>query len=266
MIHSIAQYLERIREARPLVHHITNYVTVNDCANITLQTGGLPVMADAIEEVEEMQQISNVLVLNIGTLNPELIRSMITAGQKANSLGNPVVLDPVGVGATSLRTQKAREILANVKVDIIKGNLAELGVLLGLEATVRGVEAGEVTGDIVAAARDFVGKHQITIAITGEQDMVFSSNNTALISNGHAMMGKISGTGCMCSSVLGSFAAVSGDMFQAAVGALTCFGIAGEMAALTGPSGPMAYKTALMDCVYALNKDLIHKYARVKAL
>lgn len=266
MIPTISKNLERVRESKPLVHHLTNYVTVNDCANIILQIGGLPVMADAIEEVAEMQQISNALVLNIGTLNTRLVKSMITAGQKANFLGHPVILDPVGVGATSMRTTKVGEILANVKVDIIKGNIAEIGVLAGLEASVRGVEAGVVSGDIVAAAQDFAGEQQTTIAITGEEDMVINSEKTAVIANGHVMMGKISGTGCMCSSILGAFAAVCDDMFQAAVATLTCFGIAGELAALTRPFGPLAYKTALMDCVYSLNADLINKYARVRTL
>lgn len=266
MIAGIINNLAKVRETKPLIHHLTNYVTVNDCANITLQIGGLPVMADAIEEVAEMQQISNALVLNIGTLNTELVKSMITAGQKANSLGHRVILDPVGVGATSMRTTKVGKILANVKVDIIKGNLAEIGILVGLEAIVRGVEAGEVSGDIMTAAQDFARKHQTTIAVTGKQDMIINSSKTAVISNGHAMMGKISGTGCMGSSILGAFAAVCDDMFQAAVAALACFGIAGELAALTNPPGPLAYKTALMDCVYGLNADLINQYARVKTL
>ena len=130
MIPIIIKNLERVRTSKPLIHHLTNYVTVNDCANITLQIGGLPVMADAIKEVAEMQQIANALVLNIGTLNTGLVKSMIAAG---------------------------REILTDVKVDIIKGNLAEIGVLAGLEATVRGVEAGEVSGDIIAAAQNFAG-------------------------------------------------------------------------------------------------------------
>lgn len=266
MIAGIINNLEKLRRSKPLIHHLSNYVTVNDCANITLQIGGLPVMADAIEEVAEMQQISDALVLNIGTLNSALVKSMIAAGQKANSLGHPVILDPVGVGATSMRTTKVGEILANVKVDIIKGNLAEIGILAGLEATVRGVEAGAVSGDIVAAAQDLAKKQQTTIAITGEQDMVINSASIAVIANGHAMMGKISGTGCMCSSILGTFAAVCEDMFQAAVAALTCFGIAGELVPLTNPPGPLAYKTALMDCVYGLNSDLINKYAQVKTL
>ena len=266
MIAGIIKNLEKLRESKPLIHHLTNYVTVNDCANITLQIGGLPVMADAIEEVAEMQQISDALVLNIGTLNTELVKSMIAAGQKANSLGHPVILDPVGLGATSMRTTKVGEILANVKVDIIKGNLAEIGILVGLEAVVRGVEAGGVSGDIVGAAQDFARKHQTTIAVTGEQDMIINSSKIAVISNGHIMMGKISGTGCMCSSILGAFATVCVDMFQAAVASLTCFGIAGELAALTNPPGPLAYKTALMDCVCGLNANLINQYARVKTL
>jgi hydroxyethylthiazole kinase len=266
LIPTIIENLEKVRKSNPLIHHITNYVTVNDCANITLQIGGLPVMADAIEEVAEMQQIANALVLNIGTLNSELVKSMIAAGQKANSLGHPVILDPVGAGATSMRTKKVNEILANVEVDIITGNLAEIGILVGLEATVRGVEAGEVSGDIMTGAQNFAEKHQTTIAVTGEQDMVINSEKTAIISNGHLMMAKISGTGCMCSSILGAFAAASDDMLQAAVAGLTCFGIAGELAALTNPPGPLAYKTALMDCVYGLNADLINKHAQVKML
>lgn len=262
----IANNLEKLRSLKPLVHHITNYVTVNECANITLQVGALPVMADAPEEVEEMVAISGALVLNIGTLNSGLIQAMIMAGKKANQLGIPVVLDPVGAGATGLRTDSVWAILNQVRVEVLKGNSAEIGFLAGLNAEVRGVEAGKVAGDLIKAARDLADRLQNVVVITGVEDLVISSFRMATIGNGHSFLGRITGTGCMCTSTIGAFAAVVEDKFEAAVSALVCYGVAGELAALGEIKGPFSYRTAFFDSVANLTTENIMKMARVKII
>lgn len=254
----------RLREVRPLIHHITNYVTANDCANAVIQIGALPVMADEAEEVEEMQSISNALVLNIGTVNRAVLESMVKAGQRANKMGNPVVLDPVGVGATAFRTEAVRRIMNEVKVDIIKGNQAEIAVLAGLNAIVKGVESGRVEGDLDSAAREYAARHQTVLVITGEIDRVFAPERQGTIRNGVSTMGNISGTGCMCASLLGAFAAVESSFFAAAMSAVCCFGIAGELAAGTLPAGHLAFKTALLDRLAAVTAADLRRVARVE--
>lgn len=261
----IYELLERIKEKKPLIHHITNWVTIYDCANITRAFGALPVMAHAIEESADMTSISSGLVLNIGTLTPDLVESMISAGKKANKIGIPVLLDAVGVGATALRTESANKIMKEVEVNIIKGNSAEIGVLAGANAVVKGVEAMGVEGDLVNIASRYAKEKNATVAITGVQDIVSNGKDTYLIDNGHKMMGSIVGTGCMAASVICSFAAVEKDYAFAATSALVCFGIVGELAAKSS-KGPGTYKEAFYDEAFSLNKEKIielQKYRRL---
>lgn len=257
------ELLEKIRAEKPLIHHLTNWVTIYDCANITRTTGALPVMAHAIEESAEMISIASALVLNIGTLTPQLIESMISAGKAANQKGIPIVLDAVGVGATKLRTDSAQKIMQEVKVSIIKGNSAEIGILAGVEAEVKGVEAMGVEGDPVEIAESLARDKEATVVITGKQDIVSDGENTYLINNGHEMMGNIVGTGCMATSVIGSFAAIEKDYAFAATSALVCYGIAGELAAESGKSnGPGTYKEIFYDEMYNMNTEKIKRYAK----
>ncbi|MFH1849885.1 MAG: hydroxyethylthiazole kinase [archaeon] len=248
--------LEKVREKKPLVHHLTNWVTIYDCANITRSIGALPVMAHAIEESADMVRIAGALVLNIGTLTPQMIDSMISAGKKANELGIPVVLDAVGVGATPLRTDSANRILDNVRVSIIKGNSAEIGVLAGAEAEVRGVEAMSLSGNPKKIAETYAKAKSATVVMTGKTDIVSNGTDTYMIKNGHEMMGCIVGTGCMAASVIGAFAAVEKDYAAAAASALVCFGVAGELAAGTS-NGPGSYKENFYDEIYNLDKEKI---------
>ena len=250
-----------VREKRPLVYHITNYVTVNDCANITLCVGGSPVMADAREEVEEMAAIASSLVLNIGTLNPSLVESMIAAGGMANDRGIPVILDPVGAGATKLRTDSALRLLDELKIAVLKGNAGEIGVLAGAGGKVRGVDSHGLTGDPAGIARDFARKMKITVAISGSTDIVTDGRDVLLVDNGHPMMGSISGTGCMAASVIGAFTAVAADPFYATAGAFAAFGIAGERAAEKA-RGPMSFKTALFDNLASLEPATLSTCAK----
>jgi hydroxyethylthiazole kinase len=238
--------LNEIRQKKPLVHHITNYVTVNDCANITLCVGASPVMSHAWEEVEEMVRYAGALVLNIGTLDPYQEKSMLLAGHAANALDIPVIVDPVGTGATRYRTDFMSHLIKELRISVIKGNAGEIGVLAGADARVRGVDSGVVSGDLLAIARDFALETGITVAISGVTDIISDGDHVIVVENGHPMMGRISGTGCMAASVIGSFAAVHRDMAEASAASLAAFGIAGERAA-RNCSGPGSFKTALFD-------------------
>jgi len=261
---SFADLFYRVRKNRPLVHHITNYVTVNDCANITICAGGAPVMADAPEEVVEMAALAGALVLNIGTLSTAQVESMLLAGRMANERGIPIILDPVGAGATQFRTVTARRLLEDLEIAILKGNAGEIGVIAGAEATVRGVDSCGLTGDPVSIARDFAELKEITVAISGSTDIITNGRHTLLVDNGHPMMGSISGTGCMASSVTGTFAAESRDFVTAAAAALAAFGIAGERAAAEA-MGPFTFKTALFDELANLTPEDIAAGAKIRS-
>jgi len=260
-----ANLFTRVREKRPLVHHITNYVTVNDCANITLCAGGAPVMADAPEEVREMAAVAGALVLNIGTLNKTQIESMILAGGMANDRKIPVILDPVGAGATRFRTESAQRLLDELEITILKGNAGEIGVLAGAEAKVRGVDSHGMTGDPVKIALDFAKAAGITVVISGATDIVTDGKRVLLVENGHPMMGSISGTGCMAASVTGVFAAESADPVTASAAALAAFGIAGENAA-AGARGPFSFKTALFDELATLTPEDLSAGVRIRTV
>jgi hydroxyethylthiazole kinase len=241
-----ADIFTRVQKNRPLVHHITNYVTVNDCANITICVGASPVMADAPEEVAEMTAVAGALVLNIGTLNAAQIESMILAGRTANERRIPVILDPVGAGATRFRTDTTKRLLDELKVTVLKGNAGEIGVIAGAEATVRGVDSHALTGNPLTIACELATTLGITVAISGATDIVTDGRHSLLVENGHPLMGSISGTGCMAASVIGAFCAESKDPVTAASAALAAFGLAGEKAA-AGARGPFSFKTALFD-------------------
>lgn len=255
--------LIRLREKRPLVHHITNYVTVNDCANITIAAGAAPVMADAPEEVCEMVTFAGALVLNIGTLNKGQIESMMLAGGMANDRKIPVILDPVGAGATRFRTRSALRLLDELDITILKGNAGEIGVLAGAEAQVKGVDSFGMTGDPVHVARDFANQAGITVVVSGATDIVTDGSQVLLVENGHPMMGSISGTGCMAASLIGAFSAVSEDPVSASAAALAAFGIAGEKAA-AGARGPYSFRTALFDEMALLTHDDLVSGARIR--
>ena len=251
-----------VREKHPLVHHITNYVTVNDCANITIAAGAAPVMADAPEEVCEMVTFAGALVLNIGTLNRGQIESMILAGGMANDRKIPVILDPVGAGATRFRTDSALRLLDELKITILKGNAGEIGVLAGAEAQVRGVDSFGMTGDPIRIAQHFAKRAGVAVVVSGATDIVTDGKRILLVENGHPMLGSISGTGCMAASVTGAFASVADDPVIASAAALAAFGIAGEKAA-AGARGPYSFKTALFDEMAALKPEDLTSGARI---
>ncbi|MDQ4128689.1 MAG: hydroxyethylthiazole kinase [Actinomycetota bacterium] len=225
--------LRELSSQKPLVHHLTNYVTVNLVANTTLSTGALPVMAHAREEVVEMVSLASALVVNIGTLDPTFVEAVLLAGNRANERGIPVVLDPVGAGATSFRTQTAERLLSELAISAVCGNAGEISTLAGLAAEVRGVES--LAGDAQQAATKAAGAFGTTVVATGETDYVSDGERTLAVSNGHPLMGKIVGSGCASTAVVGCFAAVGGADAETVAHALAYFGYAGQAA--TGRAG-----------------------------
>ena len=257
--------LRAVRTQTPLVHHITNYVTVNDCANITLCGGGAPVMAHAPDEVEEMVQYAGALVLNIGTLDQAQIDSMLLAGRAASARDIPIILDPVGAGATTLRTQAARRLMTDLPISILKGNAGEIGVLAGVDAKVRGVDSAGITGDPVEITREYAARSGMTIVMSGATDIISDGSRVLLVENGDPRMGAISGTGCMAASVTGVYAAVHQDRVISSAAALAAFGIAGEQAAAHA-RGPGSFKVTLFDTLAALTPEDIEKDARIRSV
>lgn len=243
----------KMREKSALIHHITNWVTINDCAQIVRRWGCLPVMAHAKEEVGEMVNLAGALVLNIGTLTVELVDAMISAGKTANKKGIPVVLDAVGVGATKLRTEQAKRLLDEIRIDILKGNAGEIATLAGVEAEVKGVESISVSGDAGETAKTLAKKLGNIVAITGAVDLVSDGKTILALKYGHPLMGEVVGTGCVCASTIGCFASVGGDYLGLTAQALGCFGLAGEQA--SGQASPGDFMWRFFNVIDEMSKN-----------
>jgi hydroxyethylthiazole kinase len=255
--------LKRIREKKPLVHNITNYVVMNNTANALLACGASPVMAHAAEEVEEMVAFAGALVLNIGTLTPEWVESMLMAGRKANELNVPVVLDPVGSGATGLRTRSARRIIDEISITVVRGNASEVLSLAREGSRTKGVDSIHSVDEAADAAVTLAGELGTTVAITGEVDLVTCEGRILMIHNGHRLMGYVTGTGCTATALIGAFLAVDPDSVTASATALACFGIAGEMASGKA-EGPGSFQVGLLDALYAMTEKEIEKGAKIQ--
>ena len=257
---SAGQTLRELRERKPLVHQITNYVVMNETANATLALGALPVMAHAPQEVEEMAALAGALVLNIGTLSEHWVEAMVLAGKAANG---PIVLDPVGAGATRYRTETAKRLLSELDVTVVRGNAAELATLAGREAEIRGVEsiaAGDDPAELARAAARVLGT---VVSVTGPVDHVSDGERVIAVANGDELMGTVSGTGCMSTAATGSFlAAKPGEPLEAAAEALVAFGVAGEDAA-RGANGPGTFHAGLYDALYNLDPATLDGRAKV---
>lgn len=252
--------IENLRRNKPLVHCMTNYVTVNDVANILLACGGSPIMADDISEVEEIVAISNALLINIGTLNERTIKSMIKAGKAANAKNIPVILDPVGAGASALRSNTVKRLTTEVKFAVIKGNMSEVSFIDGLNATVRGVDTSQDDDgfDATVVAKSVANKFNCIVVITGAIDTVSDRLKATKISNGTAEMGKITGTGCMLGAVIGAYIGASGDMFTAAVTAVSAMGISGEIAYDRAKDlGTGSFRVALIDAMSRIDDNTL---------
>jgi hydroxyethylthiazole kinase len=255
--------LGALRERKPLVHQITNYVVMNETANATLALGTLPVMAHAREEVEEMVALAGALVLNIGTLSPHWVEAMLAAGKAANAGGVPVVLDPVGAGATTYRTTTARRILVEVDVTVLRANQGETATLVGQEAEVRGVESIGGGGNPAELARAAARNLGVVAAVTGVVDHVSDGERVLSVANGHALLAAVTGTGCMASAITGCFLAVKrGSPLEAAAEALAAFGVAAEDAAREA-RGPGSFHVALYDALAALDPDTLDARAKI---
>lgn len=246
--------LNRIREQGPLVHNITNYVVMNFTANALLALGASPVMAHAVEEVEEMISLSKALVLNIGTLSREWIESMLRAGKKAAEMNIPVVLDPVGAGATRLRTQTARRIIDQTRVSLVRGNASEILSLGGNPVHTKGVDSTHSVQEAAQTAQALARELGTCVAITGATDLVTDGRHTIGVENGHSMMGRITGTGCAASALGAAFLAVDPDPIRAAASALAFCGLTGEQAGEVA-SGPGSFQTAFLDALYRITPE-----------
>jgi hydroxyethylthiazole kinase len=258
-----ATALENIRQRGVLVHSITNYVVMNSTANALLAAGASPVMAHAQEEVEEMAALAAALVLNIGTLEPAWITSMRMAGAVANSENTPVILDPVGAGATRYRTDTARLLAQELNISVVRGNASETLSLGGVDATTRGVDAAHDVEEAARVALELADRLATVVAITGEVDLVTDGRCVLRVEAGHPLMGRVTGTGCTATALTAAFAAVEKDFAAAAAGALAYLGIAGERAAQRA-AGPGSFQVALTDSLYDITPEDLTREARIR--
>jgi hydroxyethylthiazole kinase len=258
-----ASLLGTVRKTQPLVHHITNWVTIYDCAQLVKSFGASPVMAHAEEEAADMASLASALVLNIGTLTTDIIESMKRAARAANTGGAPVVLDVCGAGATSYRDRMAAELLDAVRIDIIKGNASEIARVAGEQVKTRGVDAGAVGGDMERIAGTLASARDCVVVVTGSEDIVAGKGALHRVRNGHGLMSRVVGTGCMAASAIGTFAgACPADLPLAAVAGLVCYEIAAELAAESA-TGPGTFKAMLFDRVESLTADEIISRQRI---
>ncbi|MEW9668006.1 hydroxyethylthiazole kinase [Ammoniphilus sp. 3BR4] len=261
----IAQKLDKVRKVNPLVHNITNVVVTNFTANGLLSLGASPVMAYAKQEVADMAKIAGALVLNMGTLNETEIEAMIIAGRAANESDVPVIFDPVGAGATAYRTETARRILREVKVGAVRGNAGELANIVGENWTVKGVDTGEGSGDMVALAEKAARLLSCLVVITGKEDIVSDGTKTVLVKNGHPILTKVTGTGCLLTSVIGAFAAVEHNLMEAAVAALAYYGIAAEQAVgLVGSNRPGSFQIEFLNQLAQVTSAQVNELAVIE--
>ena len=264
------EMLKNLRNKSPLIHNITNYVTANDCANILIACGASPIMADEIEEVEEITSLCAGLNINIGTLNKRTIPAMLAAGKKSNELDHPIVLDPVGVGASRLRTDTAKELLEQVDFSVIRGNLSEIKGLAFGKSYTRGVDSidfinKENLDTVVEFAKEFSKKLSAVIVITSTTDIVTDGDKAYCVYNGDKMMSKITGSGCQLSAMLAAYISANKKyILEAALAGVCAMGLCGETAKLRmGESdGNSSYRNYLIDAVYNLNPEDLQKGAR----
>lgn len=265
--------LNLVKDTNPLVHCITNYVTVNDCANILLACGGAPIMADDTEEVEEITSICGGLVLNIGTLNKHTIPAMFLAGKKSKELGHPIILDPVGAGASALRTNTAIQLMKEMQCTVIRGNISEIKTLALGSGTTKGVDADilDVVNEqnlkaSVAFAKNFSRESGAVIVITGAIDIVADSEKTYVIKNGHPIMARITGSGCMLTAMIGAYVVANqSDVLGATAAAVAAMGLCGEKAYAklkANNTGNSTFRNDLIDEIFKLDGEELDQGAR----
>ena len=258
-----AENLLALREKKPLIHNITNYVLMNYTANALLAMGASPVMAHAQNEVEDMVAFAGALVLNIGTLTDDWISSMIKAGKKASQLDTPIILDPVGSGATPLRTNSAKNIISQTKIKVIRGNASEILSLRDENSKTKGVDSIHTVDEAAEAARNLADELHTTLAITGPVDLITDGTRVLRVSNGHPLMGYVTGTGCTATATIGAFLAVDDDPLSATATALAFFGLAGEIAAETA-SAPGTFMIQLLDALYTITPERLKQGCKIQ--
>jgi hydroxyethylthiazole kinase len=265
MAKKAAESLRRVRERKPLVHNITNYVVMNYTANALLACGASPVMAHAAEEVEEMVSLAGALVLNIGTLSPSWVQAMLKAGKKANAVQVPVILDPVGAGATRLRTDSAKRLIEELAIQVIRGNASEILSLGGGKSgsRTRGVDSVHTVDQVKEVAAELAKELRTTLAITGAVDLITDGERACRVMNGHERMGQVTGTGCTATVIIGAFLAVNPDPLEAATQGLSYFGLAGEKAAAKALS-PGSFQIALLDALYEMKEEELRAGAKIQ--
>ena len=269
----VVELLNRLKNKKPLIHNITNYLTVNDCANILLAIGASPIMADDLKESADITSIASALVINIGTLNERTIESMIASGKKANELNIPVVLDPVGAGASLFRNETTKRILEEIKISVLRGNMSEIKFIAGLESETKGVDASESdlksdSDEGIRVAKSLAKRFNCTVAITGVCDIVSDGEKSVTIENGTKMLSNVTGTGCMTTALVGGYLGAcetKDDLFIAAVSGIVSMGICGEIAEeRAGSIGLGSFHMAIIDAVSNLDEEDLLKRSKIK--
>ena len=264
-IENITADIKKVRRKKPLIHNITNYVVMNFSANALLALGASPVMSHAVEEVEDMVSLSDALVINIGTLSDKWVEAMIKAGKQANKKQIPVILDPVGVGATPLRNEVTKELLREIDFSVIRGNLSEILAIGNKRSHTKGVDSVVEIENYIETAFEISNILKTTIAITGETDIVTNGKQLLQIENGHPLMQYVTGTGCVASAIIAACSAIDSNNLTAATAGLIAWNLAGEQASLK-TTAPGSYKIALLDSLYNLKEEYITQNAKISKI
>jgi hydroxyethylthiazole kinase len=258
-----ASNLAALREKKPLIHNITNYVVMNYTANALLAMGASPVMAHAHNEVEEMVSYAGALVLNIGTLTADWIESMIIAGRKASEQKTPIILDPVGSGATTLRTDSAKKIIEQTNIDVIRGNASEILSLRHKDSKTKGVDSIHSVEEATETAKILAKELKTILAITGPVDLVTNGDSALRVSNGHPLMGYVTGTGCTATVTIGAFLAIDENPVSATATALAFFGLAGEVAGEKA-SAPGSFMIEMVNALYSISPEQLKDGCKIQ--
>jgi hydroxyethylthiazole kinase len=262
LVEKAGQNLNLLRQMKPLIHNITNMVVMNVTANALLAMGASPVMAHAKNEVREMVTLAGALVLNLGTLSEEWVAAMLMAGEKARELNIPVILDPVGSGATSFRTASAQKLIDKINIRVIRGNPSEILSLSRKSSKTKGVDSLHTVDDAAITAKVLAKQLKTTLAVTGPTDFVTDGGRIIRVLNGHPLMSRITGSGCMATAIIAAFLAVDSDAVSAAATALSYFGLAGEIAG-SNSLGPGTFMVHLLDALYSITPEELVKGARI---
>ena len=259
MQQSLVSLWDQVRQGAPLVHNITNYVVMNNTANALLAIGASPVMAHAEEEVEDMVNIASSLVINIGTLSPQWVSAMKLAMARAKKLGKPIVLDPVGAGATPYRNRVLQELLETAAPTVIRGNASEIMALVATQRQTKGVDSTDSSLDAIEAGKFLVSKLGCTVCISGAVDIILDASRIVHLKNGDPMMAKVTGMGCTATALIGAFCGVTQDAFEATTAAMSILGVAGELAAKQA-KGPGSLQLHLLDNLYSMKPSELPKH------